>query len=49
MGRCDKIGHIYNMSIYSAEDRQIITQAMMPKHVLMKNLMRKEEGAGHKP
>jgi hypothetical protein len=37
MGRYDKTGHIYDMSIYGRR------QAMMPRHV-MKNLMRKREG-----
>jgi hypothetical protein len=32
MGRCDKRGHIYDMRMYSEEDRHIITQAVMPRH-----------------
>jgi hypothetical protein len=47
MGRYDKTGHVYDMSVYS-EDRQIITQAIMPRHVIMKHLMRKGEGADNK-
>jgi pantothenate kinase len=49
MVRCDNMGHIYDMSIYLEEDRQIITQAVMPRHVIMKtHHEERRKGIGHK-